>query len=54
VKAGEKVVTGPYRALRDLQEGDAVQISTPEKDKKDRKKKDAEDEDKAEASVEVD
>jgi HlyD family secretion protein len=52
VKAGEKVVTGPYRALRDLEDGDQVQISTPEKDKKDRKKKD-DDEDKAEASVEV-
>ena len=52
VKAGEKVVTGPYRALRDLQPGNAVQISTPEKDKKDRKKKD--DEEEAEASVEID
>jgi HlyD family secretion protein len=51
VKAGEKVVTGPYRALRDLQDGDAVQISTPEKDKKARKK---DDEDEDEASVEVD
>jgi HlyD family secretion protein len=52
VKAGEKVVTGPYRALRDLRDGDAVQISTPEKDKKDRKKKD--EDEKSEASVEVD
>ncbi len=51
MKAGEKVVTGPYRALRDLQDGDAVQISTPEKDKKARKK---DDEDEDEASVEVD
>ena len=51
VKAGEKVVTGPYRALRDLQGGDEVQISTPEKDKKDRKK---DDEEESEASVEVD
>lgn len=52
LKAGAQVVTGPYRALRDLQDGEAVQISTPEKDKKDQKSKD--DEDDAEASVEVD
>lgn len=49
LKAGDKAVTGPYRALRDLEDGGAVQISTPEKDKKDRKKDDEE----AEASVKV-
>jgi HlyD family secretion protein len=27
VKPGEKVVTGPYRTLRDLKDGDAVQVS---------------------------
>ncbi len=51
LKPGDKVVTGPYRALRDLEEDDAVQISTAEKDKKDKKK---EDDEEAEASVEVD
>jgi HlyD family secretion protein len=29
VKAGEQVVTGPYRALRDLDDGDAIQIDQP-------------------------
>lgn len=41
LKAGEKVVTGPYRALRDLKDGDAVQVTTPEEERK--KKKDDED-----------
>ncbi len=27
---GEQVITGPYRALRKLEEGDAVQVTTPE------------------------
>jgi HlyD family secretion protein len=31
--AGEQVVTGPYRALRDLKDGEAVQITTPSEDK---------------------
>lgn len=34
LKGGEKVVTGPYRSLRDLKEGDAVQITTPEQERK--------------------
>ena len=34
LKAEEQVVTGPYRSLRDLKDGDAVQISKPEDDKK--------------------
>jgi HlyD family secretion protein len=29
VKAGEKVATGPYRSLRDLKDGDVVQIGKP-------------------------
>jgi HlyD family secretion protein len=29
VAAGERVVTGPYRALRDLKDGDALEIGTP-------------------------
>ncbi len=55
LKAGDKVVTGPYRALRDLRDGDAVQITTPEEDKKDKKDKDKkDDEDEGSASVRVD
>jgi HlyD family secretion protein len=34
LKAGEQVVTGPYRSLRDLKDGDEVQITKPEDDKK--------------------
>lgn len=34
LKGGEKVVTGPYRSLRDLKEGDAVQVTTPEQERK--------------------
>jgi HlyD family secretion protein len=32
VKPGEKVVTGPYRTLRDLKDGDAVQVSETSED----------------------
>jgi HlyD family secretion protein len=32
VKPGEQVVTGPYRTLRDLKDGDAVQISQTSED----------------------
>jgi HlyD family secretion protein len=32
VKPGEKVATGPYRALRDLKDGDAVQVSETSED----------------------
>jgi HlyD family secretion protein len=34
---GEQVVTGPYRALRKLEDGDAVQITTPELEAKGKK-----------------
>ncbi len=47
LKAGDQVVTGPYRALRDLEGGEAVQITLPEK------KKDKKDEDEDEAKVQV-
>ena len=40
VKAGEQVVTGPYRTLRDLQDGDAVQISKTSEDEDARAGKD--------------
>ncbi|HEY9422313.1 MAG TPA: efflux RND transporter periplasmic adaptor subunit [Thermoanaerobaculia bacterium] len=47
VKAGQQVITGPYRVLRDLENGDAVQITqaTDEDKKKDsRRDEDSEDE----------
>jgi HlyD family secretion protein len=37
LKPGDKVVTGPYRALRDLKDGEAVQITSPEDEAKDKK-----------------
>jgi HlyD family secretion protein len=44
LKPGETVITGPYRSLRDLKDGDAVYITTPEKeDSKDSKKKEDKD-----------
>ena len=58
LKAGEPVVTGPYRSLRDLEPGEAVKITTPDEDKKTRKKdskeKEDDDDEKGEAKVEVD
>lgn len=54
LKAGDKVVTGPYRSLRDLEGGEAVQVTTPEEDRKDKKKdKDGEEDGDAEVSVEA-
>jgi HlyD family secretion protein len=37
---GDKVITGPYRSLRDLKDGEAVIVTTPEKSEKDKKDKD--------------
>ncbi|HEX3126628.1 MAG TPA: efflux RND transporter periplasmic adaptor subunit [Thermoanaerobaculia bacterium] len=63
VKTGEKVVTGPYRSLRDLEQGETVKVTTPDEEKKATKKKDSKDKDededdekdeKGEAKVEVD
>lgn len=44
VKTGEQVITGPYRILRDLEHGDAVQITqaTDEEKKEDKKREDEE------------
>lgn len=54
VKAGDKVVTGPYRSLRDLEADEAVRITTPDEDRKTKKKDSKDDEDeKGEAKVEV-
>ena len=35
---GEQVITGPYRALRKLEDGDAVKVTTPELEEKNSKK----------------
>lgn len=52
LKPGEKVVTGPFRSLRDLEDDVAVKVTTAdEEDKKKKDKKD--DEGEAEANVEV-
>lgn len=56
LKPGEKVVTGPFRSLRDLKDDAAVQVTTPDEDNKTRKKKDQNDgesEDDAEVNVEA-
>lgn len=53
VQAGDKVVTGPYRSLRDLDDGDAVKVTDPKKDEQARRKK-AKEEEKSEVEVEVD
>ena len=54
LKAGDKVVTGPYRSLRDLEGGEPVRITTPAEDRKDGgKDRDKDDDEEAEASVEV-
>ena len=44
VKAGQQVVTGPYRILRDLENGDLVQVTQPtdEEKKKDSRESDEE------------
>jgi HlyD family secretion protein len=48
-KAGERVVTGPYRALRDLENGDAVTVSkTSEAEDRRAKQDDDKDEDEEE------
>lgn len=39
VKAGEKVVTGPYRSLRDLEDGEQVRITDPRQEERDRRQK---------------
>lgn len=57
LEAGDKVVTGPYRSLRDLEGGESLRITTPEEDRKDKNKdkdKDRDDGDgDSEATVEV-
>lgn len=45
LKPGEQVVTGPYRTLRDLDDGDAVTIGKPAARKKGKKAADGDDKD---------
>ena len=45
LSGGEQVITGPYRALRKLEDGDAVRVTTPELEKKDGKKDSSDSED---------
>jgi HlyD family secretion protein len=40
LKPDETVITGPYRSLRDLKDGDAVHVTTPEKEETGKKKED--------------
>ncbi len=42
------MVTGPYRSLRDLKDGDAVQVTTPEQERKASGRKAGEDEEEDE------
>lgn len=54
VQMGDKVVTGPYRSLRDLDGGDAVKVTDPKKDEQARRKKAREEKkDGTEGEVEV-
>lgn len=53
VKPGDKVVTGPYRSLRDLDNGDAVQVADPKKDAKEKSRQKDKEDDEAEGSVTV-
>lgn len=57
VKAGDKVVTGPYRSLRDLENGESVQVTDQRQEEKSRRQKNKEkkkDETEGEAKVEID
>lgn len=52
VNAGDKVITGPYRSLRDLDGGERVQVADPKKDEQARRK-DREEKEETEGEVEV-
>ena len=60
VQDKDKVVSGPYRSLRDLDDGDRVQVTDRDAEERERRKKDKEErkdekeEAEGEASVEVD
>lgn len=52
VQVGDKVVTGPYRSLRDLDDGERVQVTDQKKEERARRRK-AKDEKKEETEGEV-
>lgn len=59
VQPGDKVVTGPYRSLRDLDDGDRVQVTDQKQEERSRRKKakdkkDEKDEKEGEAPIEED
>jgi HlyD family secretion protein len=57
LKPGDKVVTGPYRSLRDLENGEAVAVTDAEKDREKARKEKQKEKDKKEdgdGKVEVD
>jgi HlyD family secretion protein len=57
VKAGDKVVTGPYRSLRDLEDAERVLVTDEKQEERARRRKqkdEKKDEEKGEAKVEVD
>lgn len=57
VQAGDQVVTGPYRSLRDLEDGETVKVADQRKDERDRRRKKDEEEangGEGEVKVEVD
>ena len=53
VQAADKVITGPYRSLRDLEDGERVQVTDPKKEEQSRRKKAKEEKDETEGEVEV-
>jgi len=55
VKPGDKVVTGPYRSLRDLEDGEKILVTDQRQEEKSRRQKAKEDDEKeGGATVEVD
>ncbi len=56
VQAGDKVITGPYRSLRDLEDGERILVTDQKQEERSRrqKAKEEKDESEGEAQVEVD
>ncbi|HEX5717436.1 MAG TPA: efflux RND transporter periplasmic adaptor subunit [Thermoanaerobaculia bacterium] len=54
VQAGDKVITGPYRSLRDLDDGEKILVTDQKQEERSRRKKAKEEETEGEAQVEVD
>lgn len=53
LKAGDKVVTGPYRSLRDLDDGEKILVTDQKAEERSRRKKAKEEKDDSEGEVEV-